>query len=153
MPNTYTQIHMHAVFAVRARAGLIQNEWKNDLYRYITGIVQHYSHKLLAINGMPDHLHVFFGMRPNQSLSDLMQDIKSGSSQWINNQKFVKGRFEWEGGYGAFSYSKSQASRVIAYIQNQEIHHRKKTFLGGYKEYLKKFEVDYDERYIFKAVE
>lgn len=153
MPNTYTQIHMHAVFAVKARAGLIQSEWKNDLYKYITGIVQHYSHKLLAINGMPDHVHVFFGMRPNQSLSDLMQDIKTGSSKWINDQKFVKGRFEWQQGYGAFSYSKSQASRVIAYIQNQEIHHRKKTFIEEYKEYLKKFEVDYDERYIFKAVE
>jgi putative transposase len=153
MPNTYTQIHMHAVFAVKARAGLIQNEWKNDLYKYITGIVQHYSHKLLAINGMPDHVHVFFGMRPNQSLSDLMQDIKGGSSQWINDQKFVKGRFEWQQGYGAFSYSKSQASNVIAYIQNQELHHRKKTFIEEYKEYLKKFEVDYDERYIFKAIE
>ncbi len=152
MPNTYTQIHMHAVFAVKARAGLIQIEWKNDLYKYITGIVQHYSHKLLAINGMPDHVHVFFGMRPNQSLSDLMQDIKGDSSQWINDQRFVKGRFEWQAGYGAFSYSKSQASRVIAYIQNQEMHHQKKNFLEEYKELLIKFDVDYDERYIFKAL-
>jgi putative transposase len=152
MPNTYTQIHMHAVFAVKARAGLIQNEWKNELYKYITGILQHYSHKLLAINGMPDHVHVFFGMRPNQSLSDLMQDIKGGSSQWINDQQFVKGRFEWQQGYGAFSYSKSQAPLVIAYIQNQEIHHRKKNFLEEYKEFLTKFEVDYDDRYIFKAI-
>ena len=153
MPNTYTQIHIHAVFAVKARAGLIQREWKNDLYKYITGILQHYSHKLLAINGMPDHVHVFFGMRPNQSLSDLMQDIKGGSSKWINDQKFVKGRFEWQEGYGGFSYSKSHVSRVIAYIQNQEIHHRRKTFLEEYNEFLIKFGVDYDERYIFKVLE
>jgi len=102
---------------------------------------------------MPDHLHVFFGMRPNQSLSDLMQDIKGSSSRWINDQKFVKGRFEWQEGYGAFSYSKSQAPSVIAYVQNQELQHRKKSFLEEYREFLTKFGIDYDDRYIFKAVE
>jgi REP element-mobilizing transposase RayT len=112
-----------------------------------------YDHKLLAINGMPDHVHVFFGMRANQSLSDLMQDIKGSSSKWINDKKFTKGRFEWQEGYGAFSYSKSQASKVITYIQNQEAHHRKQTFLEEYKGFLEKFEVNYDERYIFKTPE
>lgn len=102
---------------------------------------------------MPDHIHMFFGMRPNQSLSDLMQDIKGNSSKWINDQKFVKGHFEWQEGYGAFSYSKSQASNVIAYIQDQEIHHRNRSFLEEYKEVLSKFGIDYDDRYIFKPVE
>lgn len=153
MANTYTQIHIQAIFAVKKRTGLIQKEWKDELYKYITGIIQTHDHKLLAINGMPDHLHVFFGMRPIQSLSDLMQDIKGSSSKWINEKKFIKEKFEWQEGYGAFSYSKSQVSRVIAYVQNQEVHHRKITFLEEYKKFLEKFEVDYDERYIFKAIE
>ncbi len=153
MANTYTQIHIQAVFAVKKRTGLIQKDWKNELYKYITGIIQTHEHKLLAINGMPDHLHIFFGMRPTQSLSDLMQDIKGSSSKWINEKKIIKDKFEWQQGYGAFSYSKSQASRVIAYVQNQETHHRKITFLEEYKKFLEKFEVDYDERYIFKEME
>ncbi len=153
MANTYTQIHIHAIFAVKKRTGLIQKEWRDELYKYITGIIQSYNHKLLAINGMPDHLHVFFGMRPIQSLSDLMQDIKGNSSKWVNEKKFIKDKFEWQEGYGAFSYSKSQASRVIAYVQNQEIHHRKITILDEYCEFLKKFEVKYDEKYIFKVLE
>ena len=153
MANTYTQIHMQAIFAVKKRTGLIQKEWKDELYRYVTGVVQAQDHKLLAINGTPDHLHVFFGMRPIQSLSDLMQHIKQDSSKWINQKRFIKERFEWQEGFGAFSYSKSQASRVITYIQNQEAHHRKITFLDEYKKFLEKFGVDYDERYIFKAPE
>ena len=153
MANTYTQIHLQGIFAVKKRTGLIQIEWKDELYKYITGIIQEQDHKLLAINGMPDHLHVFFGMRPIQSLSDLMQDIKQNSSKWINRKKFIKEKFEWQEGFGAFSYSKSQASRVIAYVQNQEVHHRKITFLEEYKKFLEKFEVDYDERYIFNAPE
>jgi REP element-mobilizing transposase RayT len=153
MANTYTQIHIQAIFAVKKRSGLIQKEWKDELYKYITGIVQKHEHKLLAINGMLEHVHVFFGMRPTQSLSDLMQDIKGSSSKWINEKKFIKDKFEWQQGYGAFSYSKSQALRVIAYVQNQEVHHRKITFLEEYKTFLDKFEIDYDERYIFKDLE
>ncbi|WP_339815024.1 IS200/IS605 family transposase [uncultured Imperialibacter sp.] len=153
MANTYTQIHIQAVFAVKNRIGLIRKEWKNDLYKYITGIVQTHKHKMLSINGMPDHIHVFFGMRPTQSLSDLMQDIKGSSSKWVNTNKFTRGKFEWQEGYGAFSYSKSQVSNVIDYIENQEIHHQKITFLDEYKEFLNKFEIDYDERYLFKDLE
>jgi len=153
MANSYTQIHLQVIFAVKKRTGLIQKEWKDELYKYITGIVQAHEHKLLAINGMPDHLHVFFGMRPIQSLSDLMQNIKQDSSKWVNQKKFIKEKFEWQEGYGAFSYSKSQVSRVISYIQNQEAHHRKITFLDEYKKFLENFGVDYDERYIFKAPE
>ncbi|MBA2330794.1 MAG: IS200/IS605 family transposase [Flavisolibacter sp.] len=153
MVNTYTQIHIQSIFAVKKRSSLIQTEWKDELYKYITGIIQKHEHKLLAINGMPDHLHVFFGMRPAQSLSDLMQDIKGSSSKWINERGFVRGRFEWQAGYGAFSYSKSQVPNVISYIENQEIHHQKKTFLKEYVEFLKKFEVDYDERYLFQKLD
>ena len=153
MANTYTQIHIQAIFAVKRRAGLIQNGWKDELYKYITGIIQAHEHKLLAINGMPDHLHIFFGMRPIQSLSDLMQDIKGSSSKWINERKFIKDKFEWQEGYGAFSYSKSQVPGVTAYVQNQEDHHRKTTFIEEYKSFLEKFEIDYNERYIFKALE
>ncbi|MDQ6901713.1 MAG: IS200/IS605 family transposase [Bacteroidota bacterium] len=153
MPNTYHQIHIQAIFAVKNRTGLIQKEWRDELYKYITGTIQTHDHKLLAINGMPDHLHIFFGMRPTQSLSDLMQDVKGNSSKWINEKKFIKEKFEWQGGYGAFSYSKSQVSKVISYVQNQEAHHRKFSFINEYKMFLKKFEVDYDDRYIFKMPE
>lgn len=153
MANTYTQIHLQVIFAVKKRAGLIQKDWKDELYKYITGIIQAKDHKLLAINGMPDHLHIFFGMRPIQSLSDLIQDVKQDSSKWINQKGFIKDRFEWQQGFGAFSYSKSQAARVIAYVQNQEVHHRKITFLDEYKTFLQKFEIDYDERYIFEALQ
>jgi putative transposase len=153
MPNTYTQIHIHTVFAVQNRICLISNLWKDQLFKYITGIVQNNGHKLLIINGMPDHLHILFGFRPTQSLSDLMQDIKGDSSRWINENKFVPGKFSWQEGYGAFSYSKSHLPSVIKYIQNQEIHHRKRSFIEEYKKMLEDFGVDYNDRYILKPVE
>ncbi|MDB5258067.1 MAG: transposase [Chitinophagaceae bacterium] len=137
------------VFAVKYRQCLIDKEWKNDLYNYITAIIQHYNHKVVAINGMPDHIHIFFGMRPNQSLSDLMQHIKASSSKWINEKKLTSKRFRWQAGYGAFSYSKSQLSRVVSYIDNQEQHHKQKSMLVEYREFLQKFEIDYNETYIF----
>lgn len=153
MANTYTQIHIHAIFAVKKRRSLIQNDWKDELYKYITGIIQEHNHRVLAINGISDHIHIFFGMRPTQSLSDLMQDIKGSSSKWINERKFTKQKFEWQEGYGAFSYSKSQASKVIGYIQNQEAHHRKTRFSDEYRAFLDKFEVSFNERYLFKDPE
>lgn len=153
MANTYAQIHLQVIFAIKKRTGLIQKEWKDELYKYITGIIQAQDHKMLAINGMPDHVHLFFGMCPVQSLSDLMQDVKQNSSGWINQKRFIKEKFQWQAGFGAFSYGKSQASQVIANIQNQEIHHRKITFLEECKKFLEKFGIDYDERYIFKIPE
>ena len=153
MANTYTQIHIQTVFSVQDRFCIIKKSWKDELYKYITGIIQNHGHKVLAINGMPDHIHIFFGQRPTQTLSDLMQDVKGDSSKWINQKGFVKTRFSWQEGYGAFSYSKSQVESVIQYIRNQEIHHRKKTFIEEYLDFLEKFEVDYDERYIFKHVD
>ncbi|HOY30888.1 MAG TPA: IS200/IS605 family transposase [Bacteroidales bacterium] len=153
MANTYTQIHIQAVFAEQNRECIIKNHWKNELYKYITGIIRNNGHKMLVINGMPDHIHILFGMRPTQSLSDLLQDIKGNSSKWINDKKFINGRFSWQEGYGAFSYSKSQLPQIIQYIESQEEHHKKKTFLAEYKEFLDAFEVEYDERYIFNPVE
>ena len=153
MANTYTQIHIQAIFAVQNRDCIIRKSWKDELYRYISGIIQNHTHKVLAINGMPDHLHVFFGMRPTQSLSNLMQDIKGDSSKWINQKGYSGGRFSWQEGFGAFSYSKSDVNRVIDYIKMQENHHRKKTFIEEYHDFLEKFEIDFDERYIFKPIE
>ena len=152
MANTYTQIHIHFVFAVKFRHGIIQSKWKEDLYKYITGIIQNNNHKLLAINGMPDHIHILIGLRPAQSISDLMKDVKQSSSKWINDNKLAEGHFEWQEGYGAFSYSKSQINQVINYIQNQELHHKKKTFKEEYLDFLEKFEIDYDEKFIFKEL-
>ena len=150
MANTYTQIHIQFVFAVKFRTATIHSSWKDELYKYITGIIQHHKHKLIAINGMADHIHILVGMRPTQSISDLMQDVKANSSKWINEKKLAQGRFEWQEGYGAFSYGKSQLKDVIAYINNQEQHHKLKTFKEEYVDFLQKFEVDYDEKFIFK---
>ncbi|RTL56100.1 MAG: IS200/IS605 family transposase [Sphingobacteriales bacterium] len=153
MPNTYTQLHIQFVFAVKYRVALIHPDWKERLHQYITGIIQQNEHKLLQINSMPDHIHIFIGMRPNQSISSLVQNIKSESTKWIKENGFCKSPFTWQEGYGAFSYSKSHVPNVIHYIQNQEQHHQKKTFLEEYVEFLKAFEIDYDEKYIFKELE
>ena len=153
MANTYTEIHIQFVFAVKHRDGLIHSSFKNELYQYIAGIIKNHNHKLLAINGMPDHIHILIGMRPTQSIADLLQDIKGNSSKWINEKKLVLGKFKWQEGFGGLSYSKSQLDTVIKYIQNQEEHHKKRTFLEEYRAFLKLFEVDFDERYIFKEIE
>ncbi|MCU0391516.1 MAG: IS200/IS605 family transposase [Thermoflexibacter sp.] len=153
MANTYTQIYIQTVFAVQNRQSLIQKHWKADLYKYITGIVTNQGHKLIAINGMPDHIHVFLGLNPTQSISNLLQDIKGSSSKWVNENKLVQGKFEWQAGYGAFSYSRNPIDKVVKYIENQEEHHQKHTFIEEYKEFLKIFEIEYDERYIFKPIE
>ncbi|MCP4274533.1 MAG: IS200/IS605 family transposase [Gammaproteobacteria bacterium] len=152
MANTYTQIHIQTVFAVRNRQCLINKNWEDDLYKYITGIIQNNDHKLLQINGMPDHIHIFFGMRPKQSLSDLMKKVKEDSSKWINKKGFLDDRFSWQAGYGGFSYAKSEVPQVIRYIQKQKEHHKKKTFPEEYLNFLKSFDIDYDERYLFKPV-
>ena len=153
MSNTYTQIHIQAVFAVQNRISLISKTWREELYQYIAGIVQSHNHKLLAIGGMPDHIHLFFGMRPTQSLADLMMDVKSGSSGWINKKRFVDGKFSWQEGYGAFSYSKSQVPKVVKYIFDQEHHHHQTTFLEEYERILQQRKIVYDKRYLFTPVE
>lgn len=153
MPNTYTQLHTQFVFAVKYRAALIQPQWKEPLHRYITGIFQQNNHKMLQINSMPDHIHIFIGMRPHQSIAALIQNIKTESSRWIKANNFCPFPFAWQEGYGAFSYSKSHVNDVIRYIQNQEIHHRRENFLDEYRGFLNAFEIDYEERYIFKEPE
>lgn len=153
MANTYTQVHIQAVFAVQNRQSLIHKDWKDELYKYITGIIQHYDHKVLQINGMPDHVHILFGMRPTQSLSDLMKQVKQDSSKWINNKGFMNTKFSWQAGYGAFSYAKSDLPNVINYIKNQEVNHKTKTFTEEYMQLLKDFNIDFEEHYIFKQIE
>ena len=149
MANTYIQVHLQFIFATKYRTSLIQSSWEIKLHQYITGIVQQNNHKMISINGMPDHLHMLIGFRATQSIADFMQDVKTNSSKWINDNNFCNARFEWQTGYGVFSYSKSQLPDVIKYIENQKVHHLKKSFLEEYKSFLEKFEIDYDERFIF----
>jgi putative transposase len=129
MANTYTQIQFQCIVAVKFRQSIIQSAWKERLQQYVTGIVQKSGHKMIAINSMPDHLHLFFGFRPDQSLSDLMRTVKGESSEWINKEKFNPSLFRWQEGFGAFSYARSQVKAVAEYVENQEEHHRKRTFL------------------------
>lgn len=152
MANTYTQIHIQVVFAVQNRRSLINEKWADELYKYITGIIRNYNHKVIQINGMPNHIHILFGMRPTQSLSDLMKKIKGDSSKWINEKGFVREKFSWQAGYGGFTYSKSQLPMVIRYIQNQNTHHKNISFSEEYLKYLEEYEIDYDERYILKDI-
>ncbi len=153
MANTYTQIYIQVVFAVQGRLNLIKKDNKEELHKYITGIIRNKKQKLIAINSMPDHSHIFIGMKPNTALSDLVRDIKNNSSTFINEKKWVKGKFNWQEGFGAFSYSHSQIDAVVKYIQNQEDHHAKKTFKEEYLELLRKFHVEFDEKYLFKWID
>ncbi|MGH7595815.1 MAG: IS200/IS605 family transposase [bacterium] len=153
MANTYTQIYIHVVFAVQGRQNLIPKEHKEELHKYITGIVKNKGQKLIAINSMPDHVHVFIGMKPSIALSDLVGDIKTGSSTFINEKKWIREKFNWQVGFGAFSYGHSQIDVVVKYIQDQEEHHAKKSFREEYLNMLNKFNVAYDEKYLFKWIE
>lgn len=152
MPNTYSQIYIHLVFSVKGRSSLISQKWKEDLYKFISGIISNRSQKLLIINGMPDHIHLLVGVKPNCSLSDLVRDIKAGSSKYVNDHKWVIGRFEWQEGFGAFSLGQSQLDDIFSYIRNQEEHHQKKSFMEEYKEFLKLYQVDYKTEYLFENV-
>ena len=152
MPNTYTQIYIQIVFAVQGRANLISKNNREELHKYITGIVKNREQKMLSIFCMPDHTHLLVGIKPSVSISDLVRDIKSGSSNFINEQKWMQGKFNWQEGFGAFSYSRSQIDTVAKYILNQEEHHKKKTFKEEYIDFLQKFEVEYDEKYLFEWV-
>jgi REP element-mobilizing transposase RayT len=153
MANTYTQIYIQYVFAVQNRTSLINEKWQTQLYKYITGIAEKHEHKLFAINGMPDHVHVLISMNPKQAPSDLMYNIKRSSSLWINENKLVAGKFSWQEGFGAFSYGKSQIPDIALYIENQQQHHKKRSFIEEYIELLNAFGIEYDERYIYKPIE
>lgn len=152
MSDTYTQIHIQAIFAVRNREALISTKWRDRLYQYITSIVEDQGHKMLAIGGTANHVHLLFGFRPNQSLSSLMLRIKRETSEWINNERLTNFRFQWQKGYGAFSYTRSHVPVVTQYILNQESHHAKRKFKEEYLAILRKNEVKYDERYVFEDI-
>jgi putative transposase len=149
MANTYTQIYLQLVFSPSGRENIIPVKHKEELKMYTTGIIQKRNHKMLTINFMPDHVHIFIGYRPSQPLPDLLRDIKANTSKFINDKKWLPGRFKWQDGYGAFSYGQSQINNVIQYITNQETHHKKATFKEEYLKLLEKFEVEYDPEYIF----
>ena len=152
MANTYSQLYVHYVFAVQNRICLIR-DWKDELYKYMSGIVLQQGHKPLTIGGMPDHVHMLVSMSPTQAPSDLIFRIKRSSSLWINDKKLAAGKFSWQEGFGAFSYGKSQIPDIVTYIERQEIHHKKRSFGEEYKEFLMLFGIEYNENYVFKPLE
>jgi REP element-mobilizing transposase RayT len=149
MAGTFSQVYIQIVFAVRRRQNLIQAKWKDDLYKYISGIIKNKGQKSIIVNGMPDHVHVFVGLKPSMAILDLVRDIKNNSSGFINDNKLVDEKFLWQEGYKAFSYGHSQIESVYNYILNQEAHHTKKTFKEEYHELLEKFNIDYEEQHLF----
>jgi len=153
MSNSYTQIYIQIVFAVRGRQSLIHSSWEEGLFKYISGIVRNKEQKLLAINGMPDHIHILIGMRPSCCLSNLIREIKKASNQFVNHNGYTSSPFHWQEGYGAFSYSHSALDKVVAYIQKQKIHHRKKTFRDEYKEFLMRYDIEYKDEYLFDWID
>ncbi len=153
MAGTFSKIYIQIVFAVNGRENLIAQDWKDELHKYIAGIIRKKDQKSIIVNGMPDHIHVFVGLRPAMSIADLTRDIKNNSSNFVNEHKWVKGKFSWQEGYGAFSYSQSQIKTVYNYILNQEAHHKKKTFREEYVDFLKKFEIEYNEKYLFRWID
>ena len=152
MAGTFSQIYIQVIFAVKGRENLIGKQWKDELHKYIAGIIKGKEQKSIIVNGMPDHIHAFIGLRPSMAVSDLVRDVKNNSSNFVNEKKLVRGKFSWQDGYGAFSYAHSQIETVYNYILNQEQHHKKKTFREEYIDFLKKFEVEYDERYLFEWI-
>ena len=153
MSGTFSQIYIQVVFAVKGRESLIQTTWEEELYKYIPGIIRNKGQKLLAINGMPDHIHILVGLKPSCCLSDLVREIKKSSNDFIKEKGFIKYKFNWQEGYGAFSYSHSALDNVIAYIENQKQHHRTKTFKQEYLEFLEKFKIEYKNEYLFEWIE
>jgi len=153
MSGTYSQIYIQVVFAVKGRTSLIQVVWEDKLYKYITGIVQKKGQKMLAINGMPNHIHFLIGMKPTCCLSDLIREVKKSSNQHIKENRFCPFRFAWQEGFGAFSYGQSQMDMIIRYIMNQKEHHIKNSFKSEYTGFLKKFQVEHQEQYLFDWLE
>lgn len=153
MANTYTQFYVHLVFSPRNKQSLIKRNWKDELEKYITTIVQNHKHKMLAINCMPDHIHIFIGYYVNQLVPDLVEEIKTSSCAWIKYKKLSRYKFEWQRGYGAFTHSRSQVDTVVNYILKQEEHHKKTPFKDEYLEILRKNDVKYDDKYLFEFFE
>ena len=153
MADTFSQIYVHLVFSVKGRQNVIHKTWREELFKYVSGIINGRDQKLFAIGGMPDHIHILISLRPNYMVSELVNSVKTNSSKWINSRGFVKGKFSWQEGYGAFSYGQSQLDHVIQYINNQEQHHQRKSFKEEYIELLQRFNVKFEEKYLFDWVE
>lgn len=153
MADTFSQIYIHLVFSVKGRQNVIHKTWREELFKYVSGIINGRDQKLFAIGGMPDHIHILISLRPNYMVSELVNSVKTNSSKWINSRGFVKGKFSWQEGYGAFSYGQSQLDHVIQYINNQEQHHQRKSFKEEYIELLQRFNVKFEEKYLFDWVE
>jgi len=153
MAGTFSQIYIQAVFAVKGRENLLQKTWRDEVFKYMAGIIKAKNQKPIIVNGVADHVHLFIGLKPVMALSDLIREIKNNTTNFINEKKFVKGKFSWQEGYGAFSYSHSHIDNVYQYILNQEEHHKKKTFKEEYVEFLQKFEIEHDEKYLFEWME
>ena len=152
MADTYTKLFIHAVFAVRGRENIISSKLKDDLYKYITGIVTNNEQKLMIINGTPDHIHILIGIKPTIALSDLIRDIKANSSRFINEKRWVQGRFEWQHGFGAFTCNPAELDTIINYIKNQKEHHKIKSFKEEYIDLLNFNNIDYKTEYLFDDV-
>ena len=150
MTDTFSQLYIQVVFAVKGRESLIKQDWDEQIYKYITGIIRAKEQKVLAINGVEDHIHIFIGIRPTCCISDLVREVKKSSNDFVNDKKFTIKKFSWQGGYGAFSYSHSQLDTVIKYVMNQKEHHKKISFKDEYIDLLKKFEIEFDEKYLFE---
>ncbi len=153
MPGTFSQIYIHIVFAVKGRESLIMEKWEEDLYKYISGVIKNKEQKLLAMNGMPDHIHFLIGMKPSCCLSDLVREIKKTSNAFIKENKFSKYKFQWQEGFGAFSYSHSAIDGVIKYIINQKEHHKKQSFKEEYKDFLHQFQIEHKNEYLFNWID
>lgn len=150
MAGTFSQVYIQVVFAVNGRTNLLQKPWRDEVFKYMSGIIKGKNQKPIIVNGIANHVHLFVGLKPSMSLSDLIRDVKNNSSNFINEQKFVSGKFSWQEGFGSFSYSHSQIDQVYQYILNQEKHHHQRTFKEEYLDFLKKFEIEFDERYLFE---
>jgi putative transposase len=153
MANTFTQIYIQYVFTVKGNSNQLQKPWRDDVFKYISGIIEGKNQKSIIVNGVHDHVHIFVGLRPDMAISDLIRDIKNNSTNFINKNQFVKGKFAWQEGYGAFSYSHSSVKNVYNYILHQEKHHKKMNFKDEYLAFLRKFEIEFDQRYLFKWIE
>jgi len=153
MAGTFSQIYIQAVFAVKGRENLIATTWRDELHKYIAGIIKAKEQKPIIVNGVADHIHCFIGLRPAMSVADLIRDVKNNSSKFINDKGFIRGKFQWQEGYGAFSYSHSQIEQVYNYILNQEAHHRKVTFKDEYIDFLNKFQIEHKPEYLFEWIE
>lgn len=153
MSGTYSQVHIQVVFAVKGRQNLLKKEWREELFKYISGIISNKEQKPIIVNGVEDHVHVFLGLRPSMRISDIVRDIKNNSTNFINDHNWVKGKFCWQEGYGVFAYKKSDVRTVYNYIFNQEEHHRVKTFKDEFLELLEEFEIPYEEKYLFDWIE